>query len=184
MTSEQMKQLQKELHKATQDFIRLVKKQKWNTELRTRAETIVILAKQFAGQPHEAPMVTHMNIDPNASQETREVVAEVVKAAYGYKAPKVLTDEPVAWMSDDGEPISAKRHEDMEHAEHPLLVHYSTPLYLASAAGLTVEEVMRVVAKWDIEASDEAGVEPATPYGLGDLRSRLAAAMEAKTRKP
>ena len=60
-------------------------------------------------------------------------------------APKVkgLTAEPVAWMSDDGEPISARRHEDMEHAEHPLLVHYSTPLYLAPAAGLTVEEVER-----------------------------------------
>lgn len=56
-------------------------------------------------------------------------------------APKVkgLTAEPVAWMSDDGEPISARRHEDMEHAEHPLLVHYSTPLYLAPAAGLTMD---------------------------------------------
>ena len=180
MTSEQMKQLQKELHKATQDFIRLVKKQKWNTELRTRAETIVILAKQFAGQPHEAPMVTHMNIDPNASQETREVVAEVVKAAYGYKAPKVLTDEPVAWMSDDGEPIIAKRHEDMEHAEHPLLVHYSTPLYLASAAGMTVEEVDQCM--------DEVGDPPDNPDHFWQWRekvsARLTAAMEAKTRKP
>ncbi len=100
-----------------------------------------------------------------------------------YLAPATgLTEEPVAWMSDDGEPISAKRHEDMEHAEHPLLVHYTTPLYLAPAAGLTVEETMDALARYFFEVQQVAiGHKGSKVYD--DLRARLTAAMEAKTRK-
>lgn len=48
-------------------------------------------------QPPTAPVVTHLNMDPEASPETKEAVGEVVKAAYAYKPPaaKALTDEEI-----------------------------------------------------------------------------------------
>jgi len=42
------------------------------------------------------PVVTHMQMDPSASAETKEAVADVIKAAYAYKpAPTKLTPEQV-----------------------------------------------------------------------------------------
>ncbi len=72
MTPEETKQLQKELHEATQDFIRLVNKQKWDTELRTRAETIVILAQQFPGQPHETPSAKEEELRRKLAEATAD----------------------------------------------------------------------------------------------------------------
>ena len=99
----------------------------------------------------------------------RQAIAELDKA----QQPA----EPVAWMADNGEPISAKRHEDMENAEHPLLVHYDTPLYThpPQAAGLTVEQAMGIFMAWSTTRGHW--------YTLSDersLRARLTAAIEAK----
>ena len=42
--------------------------------------------------PTDVPVVTHLNMDPNASQETKDAVKEVIQAAYNHKpAAKVLT---------------------------------------------------------------------------------------------
>lgn len=78
----------------------------------------------------------------------REAIAELDKA------PKVLTDDPVAWMSDDGEPISA--------------------------AGLTVEEVDQCID----ELGDPPDNPDHFWQWREKVSARLTAAMEAKTRKP
>lgn len=45
--------LHDELRKAVQDFCTAVNREEWNTELRTLAEDIVILADQVAPPPHD-----------------------------------------------------------------------------------------------------------------------------------
>ena len=57
------------------------------------------------------------------------------------KAPKVLTTEPVAWMTEDGRLASVTGKENMPSAADKA---FCIPLYLAPAAGLTVEEVMDI----------------------------------------
>lgn len=59
----------------------------------------------------QRPVVTHMSIAPNASQETKAAVAEVVKAAYAYRPGMVLTDQKCkeieqAWQQAHGADIT------------------------------------------------------------------------------
>ena len=95
------------------------------------------------------------------------------------KTPKVLTAEPVAWMLKREDPLAPslftkrevmRRVELRRNKEEEFI-----PLYLAPAAGLTVDEMMEVANrlpfKWD-----NGG---AYVY-ISALRSRLTAAIEAK----
>lgn len=83
-----------------------------------------------------------MNTKINTVIEALEQAQKCVYSRSGFLAQEYINDAlallrslpeqgegPVAWMSDDGGVISAKVHEGMEHAESPLLVHYSTPPY-------------------------------------------------------
>jgi hypothetical protein len=56
----------------------------------------------------------------------------------------------------------------MHFAQHILSQHPPAPV-----KGLSVEQVMGVVKQWDIEASNDSFVEPATDTGMDELRSRL-----------
>ena len=38
----------------------------------------------------DGPVVTHLNMDPNASDDTKRAVAEMLHAAYRYKPPHEL----------------------------------------------------------------------------------------------
>lgn len=58
---------------------------------------------------------------------------DIARAAFikGYAAAQEarMTDEPVAWMSDSGEVVSASGKLRMEEAEHPVGIHYDIALY-------------------------------------------------------
>ena len=73
-------------------------------------------------------------------------IPQLVEAARLLKAeldaaPKVLTTEPVAWMTEDGRLASVTGKENMPSAADKA---FCIPLYLAPAAWLTVEEVMDI----------------------------------------
>lgn len=95
------------------------------------------------------PVVTHMNIDPNASQETKAAVAEVVRAAYTYKPDKVLTDEEI--MSKARSFGEARNLAGSDMALESISAwemgarHARDNGYLAPAAGLTVEDLLECV---------------------------------------
>jgi len=106
-----------------------------------------------------------------------------------YLAPAAGLTEPVAWMvttrigseyvdtmtktREAAWQIAIERYRNKSGVEHADPV----PLYLAPAAGLTVEEIVRIAGDWfnhvvlDMSAGDDAA---------SDLRTRLTAAIEAK----
>lgn len=97
------------------------------------------------------------------------------------KTPKVLTAEPVAWMLKREDPLAPslftkrevmRRVELRRNKEEEFI-----PLYLAPAAGLTVEEIVRIAGDWfnHVQLNMKSGDDSAS-----DLRSRLTAAIEAK----
>lgn len=93
---------------------------------------------------------------------------------------KVLTDEEIERCVDgcfgDTESVIAF------HSARRALRYARDNGYLAPAAGLTVEEAMRVFILFDIECcvDDTYDEQPLTPYGIDQLRARLTAALEAK----
>ena len=105
-------------------------------------------------------------------QQVRELlpVADAALAELD-KAQKVLTEEPVAWMTEDGRLASVTGKENMPSAADKA---FCIPLYLAPAAGLTVEEI--VECAWNSDYIFTERMED-------DFRARLTAAMEAKAAK-
>jgi len=66
--------------------------------------TIMDAPKLYVPQQQSITVVTHMNMDPNASAETKAAVAEVVQAAYNYKPqqqPKRLSDDDLHRIADE-----------------------------------------------------------------------------------
>lgn len=140
----------------------------------------------------KAPVVTHMNIDLKASQETKAAVAEVVKAAYSYKAQRVLTYEEIQDIATEcfGDMLNKTALKDLELKGMAVTCsNYETALrfardngYLAPSAGLTVHEAMEACWRWAIDAQMVNATTD--PYYLNnDLRARLTAAINAKAAK-
>lgn len=57
------------------------------------AERFLDATASIAPAP-DMPVVTHLNIDPNASSETKQAVADMVKAAYNYAPPAPDQQKP------------------------------------------------------------------------------------------
>lgn len=169
--------------------------------LAKRAEELEAMVAKI----EETPVVTHMNIEPGASNETKAAVAEVVKAAYSYKAPKVLTDEHYRLIADRmieehrkyGDRLRPGHWADV--AARKVASHLADFGYPAPAAGLTVESITLVGEQPDpagdikvmVELSDGTEVEAirtcansiyhmVTVAGIIQERARLTAAIEAK----
>lgn len=106
------------------------------------------------------PVIAHINIDPDASEETMTAVAEIVQAAYDYKPDAAKSAAPVTTkrVTDaDLYRMSEQRARD--------LMDQGCPRHLAEArsigwrdgmkqaqgyiGGLSVERVMQVVKEWD-----------------------------------
>ena len=87
-------------------------------------------------------------------------------------APKVLTTEPVAWMTEDGRLASVTGKENMPSAADKA---FCIPLYLAPAAGLTVEEIVRIAASLGISEGLQASIDHA---------NRLLEARSSQSRQP
>ena len=100
------------------------------------------------------------------------------------KAPKVLTTEPVAWMTEDGRLASVTGKENMPSAADKA---FCIPLYLAPAAGLTVDEVIKCVddeawtARDRIEDDPMSGITDHITKMVSSIHARLIAAIQAKS---
>ena len=74
---------------------------------------------RHSGEQPQQPIVTHLNMDPNASPETVKAVGEVIQAAYDYKLPTPKEGEELVragnamreWMDYDvpGDANNTKR---------------------------------------------------------------------------
>ena len=99
-------------------------------------------------------------------------------------APKVLTTEPVAWMTEDGRLASVTGKENMPSAADKV---FCIPLYLAPAAGLTVDEVIKCVddeawtARDRIEDDPMSGITDHITKMVSSIHARLIAAIQAKS---
>ena len=111
-----------------------------------------------------------MHLAPGSTDYIDDALAELDKA------PKALTEEVIDALVKE----VRFKSEWAEISACSAILYARYNGYLAPAVGLTVDEVMEVYNKWRFSPVPKETLEDE----WNDLRSRLAAAMEAKTRKP
>lgn len=105
-------------------------------------------------------------------------------------SPVEVEQEPDAYMSETGEPISKTRHQHFERSKHALLGYYSIPLYRTPpSVKPSVEEVMEAVKKWSrnclraMPTTDDEPSLPDWPKVEANLRDRLTKLFNTDTPK-
>lgn len=96
----------------------------------------------IAGSAKPGPVVTHLNMDPNASPETAEAVKDMIQAAYKYKPQTEDLDARARewWSSSPGTYFPANVADIAQ-----MLAAFARPLSPSKGVDEQVEEIMEVV---------------------------------------
>lgn len=126
--------------------------------------------KGYPKPSQTTPVITHLNMDPNASPETIEAVKDMVQKAYLYKPSQAIGEQtPVAWMYPSGEtkhPIHLTLEKDIAEEEcrdkATIIPLYRSPMS-SEARDRAIEALEKVIDLWKDELINE-GYDTSTNF--------------------